>query len=107
MNAVEIEMWNGSGSTTQPRTIIGIVADVKLQNLSDNSIPAVYWPMAQVPSDSALYVAVRTSGDPSGLLQGIRAQLHEIDKDLPMYAVESLDQSVSQLLSEFFSKFHT
>ncbi len=95
---IEPMMWNGAGSTTQPRTIVGIVADVKLDDLRDSPMPVVYWPFAQVPSDQNVFVAVRTSGDPFALLHAIREQLREMDKDLPLYAVETLEQSVSELL---------
>lgn len=92
------EMWNGSGSVTQPRTIVGVAANVKLSDLEESARPAIYWPISQIPSDGDLYVAVRTAGNPLRLARQIRAQLHRMDKDLPFYAAEPLTQSVDRLL---------
>src|SRR2546429_2308639 len=53
-------MWDGSGSKTQMRTIVGVAGDVKTYSLVQPSEPTVYWPITQIPSDSTMYVAVRT-----------------------------------------------
>ncbi|MGH9620720.1 MAG: ABC transporter permease, partial [Bryobacteraceae bacterium] len=92
------EMWNGSGSVTEPRTIVGVADNVKLQNLEESPRPAIYWPIAQIPSDATLYVAVHTTGNPLNLAQEIRSQLHRMDKDLPFYAAAPLKQSVGSSL---------
>ncbi len=97
---IEPVMWNGSGSTTRPRTVIGVVGDVKLQGVGGEARPTVYWPLQQIPSSDTLYVLVRTAGDPLQLLPAIRKQVHAIDKDLPLYDVQSLAQFVRGSLAE-------
>src|SRR5256884_4574974 len=62
-------MWDGSGSKTQMRTIVGVAGDVKTYSLVQPSEPTVYWPITQIPSDSTMYVAVRTIGNPLGILR--------------------------------------
>jgi predicted permease len=89
------EMWNGSGSSTQPRTVVGVVADVKLQGVDVGTPACIYWPIAQVPSDATLYVTVRTGGEPGALIGAVREQLRGLDKDLPLYDVQPLARYVA------------
>lgn len=96
---VEPVMWNGAGSTTQPRTVVGIVDDVKLQGIGDEVRPAVYWPFEQVPSSDSLYFAVRSTADSASLYAAIRKELRAIDKDLPIYNVQSMVDAVRGALA--------
>jgi len=91
-------MWNGSGSATQPRTIVGVVGDVKLQGIGQRAVPTVYWPVAQIPSDSNLHVSLRTSANPLDLIAAVRDRLHAIDKDMPLYGVQPLSEAVRSSL---------
>ena len=95
---IEPMMWNGSGSKTMMRTIVGVAGDVKNYSLSEPADLTVYWPVAQIPSNSTMYVAVRTAGNPLGLVGAVRQQLHAMDKNLPLYDLRSLDHYVEQTL---------
>jgi predicted permease len=97
---VQPEMWNGSGSSTKPRTVVGVVGNVKFRRQSDRPATAVYWPVSQIPSESSLWVVVRTAGDPLAVFGAARAQLREMDGDLPFYAVEPLASAVSSALAQ-------
>jgi putative ABC transport system permease protein len=92
------EMWNGSGSETQARTIVGIAGDVKLQGLDRAGVPTVYWPIAQIPSNPALHVSVQTAGDPAALIGGVREALRAMDRDLPLYNVRPMARDVERAL---------
>jgi predicted permease len=92
------EMWNGAGSDTQPRTIVGIAADVKLQGLDRAGVPTVYWPIAQIPSNPSLFVHVQTAGEPTALIGGVREQLRAMDRDLPLYDVRPMAAYVERAL---------
>jgi putative ABC transport system permease protein len=94
------EMWNGSGSRTQPRTVVGVCADIKLQGLDAKATPAIYWPIAQVPSDVSMFVNVQTAGDPLPLAGGVREQLRGMDKDMPLYDVHPLGYYVDRQLAQ-------
>ncbi len=96
---IEPGMWNGAGSTTKPRTIVGVVADVKLESVPAGAPPIVYWPIAQVPCDGTVFVMVRTTSDPNNLIAAVRAELHALEKDLPLYDVQPLDRYVSASLA--------
>jgi putative ABC transport system permease protein len=93
---IEPMMWNGSGSKTMMRSIVGVAGDVKSYSLSQPADPTVYWPVAQIPSNNTMYVAVRTAGNPLGIVGAVRQQLHAIDKNLPLYDLWSLDHYVEQ-----------
>src|SRR5256884_3471127 len=93
-------MWDGSGSKTQMRTIVGVAGDVKTYSLVQPSEPTVYWPITQIPSDSTMYVAVRTIGNPLGILGAVRQQLHAMDKDSPFYDVSPLDYQIDKTLTQ-------
>jgi putative ABC transport system permease protein len=95
---IEPMMWNGSGSKTMMRSIVGVAGDVKNYSLSQPADPTVYWPMAQIPSNSTMYVAVRPAGSPLGIVGAVRQQLHAMDKNLPLYDLWSLDHYVEQTL---------
>src|SRR5207245_1038036 len=97
---IEPMMWDGSGSKTQMRTIVGVAGDVKFYTLAIPADPTVYWPVAQIPSNSTMYIAVRTAGNPLGIVESVREQLHTMDKCLPLYNVWSLDHYVDQTLMQ-------
>ncbi len=96
---IEPVMWNGSGSPLKMRTIVGVVANLKTQNVRFGAFPAIYWPVTQIPSDATMFVSVRTPGDPASLAAGVRTTLHSLDPDLPLYDAQPLDRIVGESLS--------
>jgi putative ABC transport system permease protein len=90
-----IQMGNGS----KPAEIVGVVGDVRDQELESKGRPAVYEPAAQIPF-SAMYFGVRTPGDPAALIPGIRAVIRELDPELPLDGVGTVDALVTGALSQ-------
>jgi putative ABC transport system permease protein len=90
-----IRMGNGS----KPAEIVGIVGDVRDQQLDTKGLPAVYEPAAQVPF-GAMYFGVRTEGDPASLISGVRAVIRDLDPELPLDAVGTVDALLSTSLSQ-------
>jgi predicted permease len=97
---VEPEMWNGSGSDTKPRVVVGVVGNAKVRFQSDEPGTEVYWPVNQIPSEGAFVVAVRTVGDPLTVFGAAREQLRQMDRNLPFYDVEPLSATVNSALSQ-------
>jgi predicted permease len=93
------EMWNGSGSTTRPRLVVGVVGDVKMDGLSAAPFDTIYWPLAQIPSESRFFVALRTTVPPAKLAKAAAARLHEADRDLPAWGMLPLADSFENSLS--------
>jgi ABC-type antimicrobial peptide transport system permease subunit len=81
------------------RTIVGVVADLKIDSVRGNSFPAIYWPIAQIPSESSMFVVVRTSGDPLNLINSVRTELRAADPGIPLYDVLPFENFVSGSLA--------
>ena len=88
------EMWNGAGSTTQPRTVVGVVGDLALQHAGQEPLPTIYWPLAQIPSEGSYWVAIRTAGDPLSVTSAARDALRGFDRDMPFYQAAPLSAAV-------------
>jgi putative ABC transport system permease protein len=75
-------------------TIIGIVGDVKQGALDQAAPPTIYLPYAQAPLPG-LKVVLRTSIPPATLTNTIRRTLHDLDRELPVFAVRPLEEYVA------------
>jgi len=80
-------------------SIVGVVADVHQMGLDEPVKAEMYFPFSQVdswPFYSPRDLAIRTTGDPLMLVDGIRAAVHAADPDQPISNVALL----SDLLGE-------
>jgi predicted permease len=71
-------------------TIVGVVGDVKDFPNSPATVPAFYWPLAQVPMRQ-ITLAVRTSTEPSAMTAVVREEIQRLDKSVPLAAVKTLE----------------
>ncbi|MFZ1009683.1 MAG: FtsX-like permease family protein, partial [Candidatus Sulfotelmatobacter sp.] len=63
----QIEFGNMDGDL-RPKTIVGVVGDVRYQNLESRPDPAIYVPVAQRPNTIDIYsIALRSSVDPGSV----------------------------------------
>jgi putative ABC transport system permease protein len=76
-------------------TVIGVVGDIREFGLESPAIPEAYYPESQ-ETYSDLILVVRAANDPQSQVPAIRHALHELDKDLPWYGVQTLPEMVSQ-----------
>jgi putative ABC transport system permease protein len=76
-------------------TVIGVVGDIREFGLESPAIPEAYYPQSQ-QTYSDLILVVRAANDPQSQVPAIRHALHELDKDLPWYGVQTLPEMVSQ-----------
>jgi len=83
-----------SGTTLE---VIGVVTDQRQDALEKTPRQEFFIPYSQAPSGSTIFV-VRTKGDPSALLQSLKARIWESNKTQPFYAVTTMDQLVSDSL---------
>ncbi len=83
------------------RTVVGVVANEKVQGLTKPAPIAVYTPLAQTPSAvGAGVLLVRTDGDPESLAAPVRSAIRALDAELAVFAVESLDRTVSRSIAQ-------
>jgi putative ABC transport system permease protein len=74
--------------------VVGVVADVRSQDLGRPAIPQVFVAHAQW-GDPALSLAVRTSGDPLALAAPLRAILRRLDPEVPLAEVRTMEQTLA------------
>ncbi len=90
--------FGGAGSTSPWLTVVGVVGRVKQYKLDEDSRIAMYFAHAQFPTRS-MNVVVRTSTDPAGATPAIRAALREVDPNLPIYRLRTMDARVDESLA--------
>ena len=79
-------------------TIVGVVGRVKQYTLDSDSRIAFYLPQTQYPT-RAMNIVLRSRTDPSGLTSAVKKALRELDSDLPMYNVRTMDQRLGESLA--------
>jgi predicted permease len=75
--------------------VVGVVGDVRLTNLDKEADSTIYWLHSSTLNNS-LYLAVKTHGDPDSIASAVIARIHELDANLPVADVRSLEQIVSK-----------
>jgi putative ABC transport system permease protein len=85
-----------SGNT--PSEIIGVVGDVHQIGLDASPEPTVYWPHSELVM-SGMTILLRTTNDPLALVSTARRELQQLDPELPMGAVATMDQLLADSLS--------
>jgi putative ABC transport system permease protein len=83
------------GETPPWKAIVGVVAHVKNYGADQPSRVEVYSSAAQEPTFGGS-VIVRSQADPSTLVPSIRAAVHSLDPNLPIYDARSLDDILDE-----------
>ncbi len=80
-------------------TVVGVIRDVKLHDLTEgqNSVGAYYFSMNQAPS-SEMTFAIKTAGDPLSLTSAVRGALNGLDRELPVFDTQTLEQRLEKSL---------
>jgi putative ABC transport system permease protein len=90
------------------REIVGVVGDVKMHGLdSPAGTATLYWPLAQTSGSSTaawrsspLFLTVRTGTAPQSLTSAITAVVHDVNKDVPVDNVITLEDFVGETLTQ-------
>jgi predicted permease len=80
------------------QTVVGVVGRVKQDSLDSNPRIAFYLAHTQFPA-RAMTVAFRGRTSPEALLSASRNELRNLDPDLPMYYVRTMEQRVDESLA--------
>ncbi len=75
--------------------VVGVVADVKTSGLDADPGGELYSPYAQRPWPG-MYIAVKTSGNPMSMVSAVRKKIAEVDRDLAITSVRSLEDIVAE-----------
>ncbi len=76
-----------------PRTIVGIVKDIKTSGMDDEGKNQSYIPFAQSPNRS-ITVVMRTAADPLSLVSSLRESVLAVDQDQPISDILALSQRI-------------
>jgi putative ABC transport system permease protein len=85
-------------------TVIGVVGDVRSRSLDQEPRPAFYVSYGHF-SLPTLTVVVRTGAPPEAMTAVLRAQVHALDRDLPVYNLSSMEEIISNAVGQ--PRFHT
>jgi hypothetical protein len=71
--------------------VVGVIGDIKLNTLTEGkqAVGAYYYPMEQDASSGVTF-AVKAKGDPAALTSSVRGILAQLDRELPVYDIETI-----------------
>jgi predicted permease len=74
-----------------PKTIVGVIGDVRQSGLDQGADAEVWMPMRTVPVGD-LALALKTDGDAMALAPTLRRAMQESFPDVPLYALRTMDE---------------
>jgi predicted permease len=89
----------GLSSTAPWITIVGVVGNVKQYTLDSDSRMALYLAHKQFTTRS-MNVVLKSTQAPEQLASRVREELRQLDPDLPMYNVRTMDARVDESLAQ-------
>ena len=98
-------LMGGGQADSVWRTVVGIVGDVRHRGLDAEARPEIYLPHAQFPAGTVaplrtMRVVLRAQGDPGALAAPLRAALAELDADIPLTEVQSMEEALGTWAAE-------
>jgi putative ABC transport system permease protein len=85
--------WSEDGDR-RGGTIVGVVNDVKQTGLDATINPTIYLPFMQAPRTS-LSIALKLRNDKLSIVPALRAQVGELDPELPLYNLRPMSEIVA------------
>jgi ABC-type antimicrobial peptide transport system permease subunit len=74
--------------------VVGVVDEMRVWTIADTNRPLVLYPLAQHFQQSVTIVA-RTGMDPLQITASVKQAVAQLDADLPVYNIRSLDQQIT------------
>ena len=91
--------WSEDRPTTPNTQIVGVVDDIREDNLRTAAVPYVYACMGPGEWPDPEYV-VRTAGNPRAILSSIRAVVHGVDPTRAVFGLTTLEDNVDATLGQ-------
>ena len=79
-------------------TVVGVAADVKHYGLERPMRPGIYFP--NVGRFNTMTVTIRTTGEPGAFTATARGTLHELDRELPMFRVRTMEEALRRSMAQ-------
>ena len=97
-DAISRRIREGGLTSTNPwMTIVGVVPTMFSGDAGRPRVPAYYAPLAQHHS-SFVSIVAQTSGAPMQVTQSVRGAVAQLDADIPLYWVYSMDEALARPL---------
>jgi putative ABC transport system permease protein len=93
------EQWQVVGGPGS-RIVVGVVGDVKHLGLDEETVPMFYTPHTQQPSYHTMWMVVRAGAPPGALTSLVRAELIEMDRQVPLSQVATLSSSLDKAVAQ-------
>jgi putative ABC transport system permease protein len=90
------QVVGGPGS----RIVIGVVGDVKHLALDETTVPMFYTPHTQQPSYHTMWMVVRAEVPPASLAGQMRAELSQMDSQVPLSQVATLSTTLRKTVAQ-------
>jgi predicted permease len=87
-----------------PKTVVGVVGDVRWRGPAGGVDPEFYQPLAQLDdvawnwTQRSLFIAARTDGDEASLAPGVRRAIAAVDPGVPLFAERTMEQRMAATL---------
>jgi predicted permease len=92
-----VGMGNNPGTKTDIE-IVGVVKDTKYENMRLEAPYELYRPYRQVEFVTGMNLYVRTHGDPANLFPAMRQMVRELDSNVPVFGMRTLEQQLDKSL---------
>ncbi len=92
------------GQPTTRGTIVGVAGDIRNANLDQETLPELYYPIAQnwsQLSELGMTLVVRTVGPPTAIVGAVRTAVRAINPDEAIFDVKTMDRIVEESMSSF------
>ncbi len=82
------------------RIVIGVVGDEKQEGIREQPIPETYFPLTMALASSGISgtISVKTAVPPNSVLGAIRSQLRDLDGNIAMYHVRTMDEVIAETM---------
>ncbi len=90
--------------TSRPYLVAGVVSTARMAGPEYEGGPQAYWPVEEEPPSALTFVA-SVSGEPRHYLTQCRDAIIGLDRNVPIYEVKTLDQSLSETMAR--PRFYT
>jgi len=85
------------GNDTTGYTIVGVIGNMRRQEITLEPIPEVFWPHTQRPW--GMNLVVRTSGDPLAFAGPVRKIVHDFDRSLVIQGMAPLERRLDDRIA--------
>jgi putative ABC transport system permease protein len=100
-----IQQFLGATRKGPPAEIVGVVRDVSLRELSEETQPEAYYSQAQGPvvagwTARTMTLVVRTAGEPPALAEAVRREAPALDRNASVFGVSTAEQTLGRTVAQ-------